>query len=163
MKYMKYTVVAAIGVLLLSSCLPPSPDYGTARINQGWNLDVGGSLEVNIYTASSSSYSMLSVSGNAGFQYGFNDYFQLDGRFHFGPQIGPLFSDGIVLTPDLFLDFGLQVSLPLGKVTPAIHADLYPLSSLGVLLGLGDKEFLTFGGNVYPDWSLKYTVLMSMP
>jgi len=143
-------LLSAITVIAIASgCV--SPFYGTARIEEGWDIDAGvaGMKVYKPYWDSWGYFDSYGVRGDVNLRYGFNDYLCLYCRGAVG---------GSQYWLGLFLDAGagIQASLPLGPVTLALNGELHGLEfSPALLAGIGRTEWLTIGirthipGNLY--------------
>lgn len=121
------------------------PIYSTARIELGLHADVGFASSVE--TVSGKVYDVV-WQGNTEIRYGFNDYFQLNGRLGAGVVNDlhvPFFASAA---------FGFQLAYPFKVLTPAIRAELVPFPfdagfpvafSPSFLLGIGRTERVTLG------------------
>ncbi|MBD3285165.1 hypothetical protein GF359_02140 [candidate division WOR-3 bacterium] len=83
-------------------------------------------------------YDSYGARGDVNLRYGFNDYLGVHIRGAIGGSKGWF---------GLFLDAGagVQGALPLGPVTLALNLELSDLISPTLLLGIGEKEWLTLG------------------
>lgn len=130
-------------VLGMGGCV--APFYGTARIEEGWSLDVGVAFMSEI-TPSMDSWApeySYGIRADAELRYGFCRHFQLYGRTALG---------GAVAWPPILIDGGLgaQAALPIGSLTPAIRVEVSGYSSgltlsPSFLIGVGRTEWLTLG------------------
>ena len=136
-----------LGGVLITSCV--SPFYGTARIEKGWNADVGiGGMQTLVPNLDSWGYSLFwgtRVDGEI--SYGFDKYLQAQARMGIGfyHSYLPFFVD-----PGI----GLQAALPVGPITPALRTEVSYYGggvtfSPAVLLGIGRKERVTLGGRIH--------------
>lgn len=147
MKEVRLTIVITIAALTSFSCV--SPFYGTARIEKGFHADAGLAgmryLVPNPY-----SWGFWNVPGGqiaSELRYGINEYIGFHTRASVGAGLGfPIFFSDVAL--------GAQASLPTNLITPAFRAEMSLYGggvtfSPAILLGIGKKEFLTFGARVY--------------
>ena len=140
-----------IGVWVLS-CV--SPFYGTARIEPGGYLNVGGAAIRFVGITGLGGSALFpgpdmdlcyGVRGDFEFGHGFNDYLQINGRLGVG-----LGYSGEKVAALMDVGLGMQTALPLGAVTPALQVDLIP-PRVAPILGIGRNEWLTLGGRIGPD------------
>lgn len=147
-------IIKALSVILLvilciTGCV--SPFYGTARIEEGFHVKsgiagityIGGVGEWNAYH--------IGGRGDVQLTYGFNRYLQIDGRLGFGGgyNLDPYPASRLYsFFPEAAL--GVQGALPVKVFAPALRVELsYPMSSIGLLLGFGEKELVTLGGRAH--------------
>jgi len=129
-------IALAVGIGMLS-CV--SPFYGTAKIEEGWHMDVGvagGTLILPHLDAWGFS-SLIGVRGDVELRYGLNKYL----GFHARGAIGYPMLDGAL---------GIQTAFPLGLVTPALRTEISwygggPTFSPALLVGVGRTEWVTLG------------------
>jgi len=133
----------------LTGCV--SPFYSTAKIERGLTVNAGLSLAAyHVPITAGPSYS-IGVRGDAAAGYGFSSYLRLNARasLGLGTQFSgmhyPFFADGAV---------GAQTAASLGAITPALHVELSGYLgeitlSPALLLGIGRKEYLTFGARMH--------------
>jgi hypothetical protein len=147
MKKLFVALIAFVVGMGLLSCV--SPFYGTARIEPGWNVEVGvaaTSFLTNIFE-----YSYIGGRADLELRYGFSRYLQVNGRLGAGAGYrppsnvpgNPPVSGGIQPLVDGAL--GVQAAYPLNEVTPAVRLEVGKFLSVIPLLGLGKKELLTLG------------------
>lgn len=137
------TLVGVLGV----SCV--SPFYGTAKIEPGWNGEVG--VAATSFLTDPFEYSYVGGRADLELRYGFSRYLQVNGRLGAGAGYrppsnvpgNPPVSGGIQPLVDGAL--GVQAACPLNEVTPAVCLEVGRFLSVIPLLGLGKKELLTLG------------------
>lgn len=131
-------MVCVTGVVSVTGTGCVSPFYGTARIEEGLKIDAGIAYSKIVEPVFDhwGYYLSEGIRGDAVFRYGFNDYIGVHARAAIGY---PMVEAGL----------GLQAAYPIGPVTPALQTEFAfgdpgPFS-VGFLLGIGKKEWLTLG------------------
>ncbi|TKJ40527.1 hypothetical protein CEE36_09560 [candidate division TA06 bacterium B3_TA06] len=129
-----------IGGIWMTSCV--SPYYGTARIEPGLNLNAGAAL---------STFVVVPICGVSTEEFGVRGDVELG--YGIGQYLSPYIRLGGGVSLDAgFLDpgVGLQLSLPVEYITPALLAEINlhmgePTFSPAFLLGIGRAEKVTLG------------------
>ncbi|MBA7603655.1 hypothetical protein ES703_10770 [subsurface metagenome] len=134
-----------IGGIWMTRCV--SPYYGTARIESGWQLDVGLGLHstvVPLFDADPMYGIGIRCDGEIG--YGLDKYVKPYARAALDLNTAYIgYAD---------IGLGLQVALPVWIFTPAVKLEInstwiQPTFSPVVLLGIGKSEWVTLGAKTY--------------
>ncbi|MBD3286383.1 hypothetical protein GF359_07500 [candidate division WOR-3 bacterium] len=136
-----------------------SPFYGTARIQEGFHAEAGVSAMTYIGAPVEYNEPSMAVLGNDALNYGFNPKLQIGTRLGLGyGQSGRLVlsSDEEQVNPwEYYPDVAvnIQTALDSKTVTPGlrIEGSVSQGLSAAMLLGLGNREWLTLGlrGNLH--------------
>ncbi|MBD3285164.1 hypothetical protein GF359_02135 [candidate division WOR-3 bacterium] len=147
-------IVIAAG---LNSCV--SPYYGTARIEEGHSLSIGGAASSHFLALGEYFGHNYGLRGDLEWRYGFNERWQINAHFGAGLGIDGKYVEGVAPYPpfNTFIDpsLGLQYAFLKGPVIPALRIEvcltpgfIAPFPAPTLLLGFGNPEWLTFGSRV---------------
>ncbi|MBD3286510.1 hypothetical protein GF338_09255 [candidate division WOR-3 bacterium] len=135
-----------------------SPFYGTARIEKGWNMDVGVAACTFANTLGTLHY-LAGMRGDCEIRYGINNYFQANGRIGagFGYKVLSDEQEPTKNGPFLLLDgaLGLQAAYSINKVTPALRIEAGPVISIIPVVGFGNHEWLSIGSKISTPYDTK--------